>query len=134
MLADGGSTDPLVDCMSGVPHWAQVYKRERLQPLSYYAHAEQAQPMAGLLWGAARDSGDEALRARCQMVRRVPLFNFTARSLLPASCLPLSLPSYVDLQGGARPMPSPLLGLPESRTCRLSFCAKSWQAREGSWK
>ena len=49
----------------------QVYKFERLQPLSYYAAAEQSQPMGGLLWGA-RDNGEEALRARCQMVRQAP--------------------------------------------------------------
>ena len=48
----------------------QVYKFERLQPLSYYAAAEQSQPMGGLLWGA-RDGGGDALRARCQMVRQV---------------------------------------------------------------
>lgn len=47
---------------------AQVYRFERLQPLSYYAAAEQMQPMTGLLWGA-KDTGEEALRARCQMVR-----------------------------------------------------------------
>lgn len=49
-------------------HCQQVYKFERLQPLSYYAAAEQSQPLGGLLWGA-RDSGEDALRARCQMVR-----------------------------------------------------------------
>ena len=50
---------------------AQVYRFERLQPLSYYAHAEQAQPMTGLLWGSNKDAEGEALRSRCQMVRHV---------------------------------------------------------------
>jgi hypothetical protein len=49
----------------------QVYKYERLQPLSYYAAAEQVQPAPGvqLLWGQQQDRAGEALRARCAMLR-----------------------------------------------------------------
>lgn len=48
----------------------QVYKFERLQPLSYYASAEQRDSPAGagLFWRA--DPGQEALVARCRMLRR----------------------------------------------------------------
>lgn len=47
----------------------QVYKFERLQPLSYYASAEQRSlpAGAGLFWRA--DPGQEALVARCRMLR-----------------------------------------------------------------
>jgi hypothetical protein len=59
--------------LSATDHWMsfQVYKYERLQPLSYYAAAEQLQqptPGLQLLWGAKED-GEEALRARCLMLR-----------------------------------------------------------------
>lgn len=44
-----------------------VYKWESLQPLSFYAAAEQPGPRAGFLWGG--DPASEALRARCRMLR-----------------------------------------------------------------
>ena len=48
----------------------QVYKFERLQPLSYYAAAEQPPPKASLPWGALSGK-DQALADRCRMVRCV---------------------------------------------------------------
>ena len=53
---------------TGTCSW-QVYKFERLQPLSYYASAEQRSSPAGagLFWRA--DPGQEALVARCRMLR-----------------------------------------------------------------
>ena len=52
---------------------AQVYKFERLQPLSYYASAEQRGPVGsvGLFWRG--DPQQEALAARCRMLRYAPV-------------------------------------------------------------
>lgn len=45
-----------------------VYRWERMQPLSYYALAEQpAPPGPAFLWG--KPSADESFAARCRMVR-----------------------------------------------------------------
>ena len=51
---------------------SQAYKFERLQPLSYYASAEQrgAAAGAGLFWRV--DPEQEALAARCRMLRHSP--------------------------------------------------------------
>lgn len=46
----------------------QVYKFERLQPLSYYAAAEQPPQKASLPWGA-KAGKEQALADRCRMVR-----------------------------------------------------------------
>ena len=48
-----------------------MYKFERLQPLSYYASAEQRGAVGGvgLFW---RDPQQEALAARCRMLRCAP--------------------------------------------------------------
>jgi hypothetical protein len=103
-----------------------VYKRERLQPLSYYAHAEQAQPLAGLLWGAARDAGDDALRARCQMVRRA--FSVISTALPLASSHPLPCMHVSTCKGNAGPTPS-LFSLVASCICYL-FCGTRQARRE----
>ena len=60
--------------------FAQVYKFERLQPLSYYASAEQRSAVGGvgLFW---RDPQQEALAARCRMLRCAP-----ARGVRAAGC------------------------------------------------
>jgi len=47
---------------------SQVFKFERLQPLSYYATADQPAPKPALPWGP-RVGKDEALANRCRMVR-----------------------------------------------------------------
>ena len=49
----------------------QVYKFERLQPLSYYAAADQPQQKAALPWGA-KAGKEQALADRCRMVRWTP--------------------------------------------------------------
>ncbi len=49
----------------------QVYKFERLQPLSYYATAEQPPRKGSLPWG--RSGKDDILADRCRMVRYSPL-------------------------------------------------------------
>ena len=46
----------------------QVYKFERLQPLSYYAAADQPQQKSALPWGA-KAGKEQALADRCRMVR-----------------------------------------------------------------
>ena len=93
---------------------SQVYKFERLQPLSYYAAAEQSQPMGGILWGA-RDNGEEALRARCQMVRQAPCMFHTLTQLALPFLTTFSLSSVTNnfhLMRGSR-------GLVLPRQCRI---------------
>ncbi len=48
-----------------------MYKFERLQPLSYYATAEQPPRKGALPWG--RSGKDDILADRCRMVRCSPL-------------------------------------------------------------
>ncbi|CAK0745542.1 hypothetical protein CVIRNUC_001627 [Coccomyxa viridis] len=47
-----------------------VYKFERLQPLSYYAAADQPQQKSALPWGA-KAGKEQALADRCRMVRSI---------------------------------------------------------------
>jgi len=56
---------------------AQAYKFERMQPLSYYASAEQraATAYGGLFWRG--DPEQESLAARCRMLRYT--YNITCR-------------------------------------------------------